>query len=434
MTKYEDVKKETTEEYFKGNEFSIDAFKRKYALTPDESYVDALKRVCDYVASVEKTPELRKYWSERWFDEIYNDWWHPAGSIMQGAGSGRKISLANCTTISGGGLLEEQEWDNLESIFKNIGYTVAKCAAYRQGLGVDFSRLRPKGTPILNSANESDGAIHWMKYIDSIGYRVGQKGRIPAMLFSLSIHHPDVIEFIKIKKDFTQIQNANISVQITDDFYKACDNDEMWKMEFVIPEEKKGQKVYVDVHSITKDTLKDEKGYYYIARFDRKKEVIKREEKARTILNMIAYHMSNFAEPGIQNISIARKYSNSDAVYDPNDEYDSRILSTNACCVVGETKIMTDKGWIEIIELYKKFISGEKFLIMSYNIDEKKYELQPMTNSWQQRNDTTVKLEIEENNKIYKIECSSDHKLYTTNRGYVEAASLTEDDDILIFH
>ena len=63
---------------------------------PNETYVQALKRVCDYVSSVEKTEELKQYWSMRWFHEIYNDWWHPAGSIMQGAGSGRKVSLCNC--------------------------------------------------------------------------------------------------------------------------------------------------------------------------------------------------------------------------------------------------------------------------------------------------------------------------------------------------
>jgi ribonucleoside-diphosphate reductase alpha chain len=331
MTKFEQVKKQTTEEYFNNNQFSIDAFNKKYALNDKETYVIALKRVCDFIASVEKTDELKTYWSERWFDEIYNDWWHPAGSIMQGAGSGRKISLANCTTISAGKLDDDVEWDSLEAIFKNFGYTVAKTAAYRQGLGIDFSRLRPRGTKILNSANQSDGSIHWMKYIDSIGYRVGQKGRIPAMLFSLSINHPDVIEFIQVKKDFTQIQNANISVQITDDFYKCVENDGMWEMSFIIPEEKKDHKVYVDIHSTTRDTLYDDKGPYYISKFNNPKEVIKRQEKARTILTMIAHHMANFAEPGIQNIDLARKYSNSDAVYDPLDEYDSRILSTNAC-------------------------------------------------------------------------------------------------------
>ena len=119
ITKFEDVKKMTVAEYFKNNQFSIDAFKKKYALYENETYVQAVKRVCDFIASVEKTDALKKYWSERWFNEIFNDWWHPAGSIMQGAGSGRKISLANCTTISLGAKREDEEWDNLESIIKN---------------------------------------------------------------------------------------------------------------------------------------------------------------------------------------------------------------------------------------------------------------------------------------------------------------------------
>jgi len=109
ITKFDEVKKLTTEEYFQHNDFSIDAFKKKYALHPDETYVHAIKRVCDFVASVEKTEESRTYWSNRWFDEIFNDWWHPAGSIMQGAGSGRKVSLANCTTISLGAKRDDEE-------------------------------------------------------------------------------------------------------------------------------------------------------------------------------------------------------------------------------------------------------------------------------------------------------------------------------------
>jgi ribonucleoside-diphosphate reductase alpha chain len=169
-------------------------------------------------------------------------WWHPAGSIMQGAGVGRKISMANCTTISLGLLKDDEEWDSLESIVKNTAYTVAKTAAYRQGLGVDFSRLRPRDTKVLNSSNISSGAIHWMKFIDSIGYYVGQKGRIPAMLFSISCSHPDVIEFIKAKADYTVVQNANISVQCTNAFYDAVNANADWDLTFEIPEVKKGQK------------------------------------------------------------------------------------------------------------------------------------------------------------------------------------------------
>ena len=337
MVTYEDVKNITTEQYFNNNTFSIDAFKKKYALTPDETYVQALKRVCDYIASVEKTKELRTYWSDRWFNEIYDDWWHPAGSIMQGAGSGRKISLANCTTISMGSLDTENEWDNLESIFKNGAYTVAKTAAYRQGLGVDFSRLRPKGSKVLNSAVESTGAIHWMKLIDSIGYYVGQKGRIPAMLFSLDIKHPDIEEFITVKSDYTKIQNANISVQITNDFYDAVKKDGEWELYFKIPAIKKGQQVFVDVNSADAGSSYDFVGNpfnmkpYTIASHDKKEEIITKKVKARKLLELIAENMFKNAEPGIQNIDVARAYSNSDAVYDPNDEYDSRIISTNAC-------------------------------------------------------------------------------------------------------
>ena len=100
LVRYEDVNDMTTEEYFNGNQFSIDAFNKKYALYEGETYIQALKRVCDFIASCEDTDEKRKYWSERWFDEVFNQWWHPAGSIMQGANSGKSISLSNCCTIS----------------------------------------------------------------------------------------------------------------------------------------------------------------------------------------------------------------------------------------------------------------------------------------------------------------------------------------------
>jgi ribonucleoside-diphosphate reductase alpha chain len=332
-TKYEDVKKQTTEEYFNNNEFSIDAFKKKYTIDENETYVKALKRVCDYIASVESTQELRDFWSDRWFDEIYNDWWHPAGSIMQGAGTNRKISLANCTTISLGALRDNEEWDSLEAIVRNTAYTVAKCAAYRQGLGVDFSCLRPAGTKVLNSANQSTGAVHWMEFIDKIGYSVGQKGRIPAMLFSLKIDHPDIEQFITVKSDYTRIQNANISVQIVDKFYTAVENDSDWELKFEVPGIKKGDKVYIDVHSIDMDVIREKETgkYYKIATHDKKKEIFTKVVKAKKLMELIAKNMYQNAEPGIQNIDIARKYSNSDYMYDPSDEYDSRILSTNAC-------------------------------------------------------------------------------------------------------
>jgi len=296
------------------------------------------------------------------------------------------------------------------------------------------SRLRPNGCKVLNSANQSTGAVHWMEFEDKIGYFVGQNGRIPAMLFSISCDHPDVEEFIRVKSDYTKIQNANISVQCTEKFYKAVENDEDWEMSFTVPAIKKGDKIYVDVHSIDMHTTKekDTGRYYRLATHDRKKEVFTKLTKARKLMELIAKNMHQNAEPGIQNIDIARKYSNSDALYDEKDEYDSCILSTNACCLSIDAHILTDDGWKNMGEIYELVKAGKKFLVMSYNIAENKYELKELLHSWQQRNDVTITLTIEDGNKKYEIECSSDHPILTKNRGYVRADSLTSDDDIVI--
>jgi ribonucleoside-diphosphate reductase alpha chain len=333
FTRYEDVKDMTTSEYFNGNKFSIDGFGKKYRQSEDDSYVHRMWRVCQYIAQAEPTQELAEYWANRWFNEIFHDWWQPAGSEVSGADKDANISMANCTTINMGSIDQKNNWDNLESIFRNTAYKVGKTAAYRQGLGVDFGAIRPKETTVNNSAQESSGVIHWMRFIDNIGYFVGQKGRIPAMLFSLPISHPDVKDFIKVKTDFTLIQNANISVHISDAFMQAVHNNEQWKLKFTIPAQKKGERVYVDEYSADPiDSYKDKDGnYYYLAKRDKEEEVIEKTENARELLELIAKYMKDNAEPGVQFITTAQRYSNSDAVYDPEDEYDSRIVSTNAC-------------------------------------------------------------------------------------------------------
>jgi ribonucleoside-diphosphate reductase alpha chain len=349
MTKFEDVKHITTEEYFNNNQFSIDAFNKKYAAYEGETYVQTLKRVCDYVASVEKTNELKTHWSEIWFDEIYNDYWHPAGSIMQGAAVDKKISLMNCTHIA----LPE---DSLESIFNYTAFRVAKTAAMRQGLGVHFEKLRPRKMILNNSAKVSEGAVHWMGFIDAIGYKVGQRGRIPAMLFSLNIKHPDIIEFINSKTNYTKIQNANISVQITNSFYEAVENNGEWELEFIVPSIKKGDKLYLSPNWDDLDLAegKDENGYYKFAKFNRKKEIYKEKVNAVSLLELIAKNMHANAEPGIQNIDIAHKYSNSDYVGFP-------IIGTNAC----SEQYLDDQGNCDLAS-----INCEKFYHPQKEIDD----------------------------------------------------------------
>lgn len=406
MVKYDDVKNLTTEEYFNGNNFSIDIFNKKYSLN-GETYVQTLKRVCDYIASAEDTEEKRKYWSVRWFDEIFNDWWHPAGSIMQGANSGKKISMANCTTISLGVNDDDSEWDNLESIYKNTAYTVAKTAAYRQGLGLDFSRIRPQGLNVLNSSKESQGVIHWMKFIDSIGNFIGQSGRTPAMLMSLNISHPDIENFITVKSDYTKIQNANISVQITNDFMEAVKTNSDWGLIFEIPEVKVGDKVYVDVHSIDMDCLKDESGKYYkIATKNRPYEKIVKKVNAKELLELLAKNMLQNAEPGVQFIDMAKYWSNSDYLYEENVEYDPRIISTNAP-LVGDTIVNSiEYGKTTIKELY----NNDNASLFVYTITSKGPQILTINSQFKKFENQQVWKIILENGKIFK--CNGEHKWY----------------------
>lgn len=444
MPTYEEVSQQSTEEYFKGNQFSVDAFNRKYTVREGETYVQALKRVCDAIASVEESPEQAKYWSERWFNEIYEGWWKPGGSIMQGAGNPRAISLMNCTTLSlGYRRPEDEEWDNLESIVRNTEYSVAKCAAARQGLGIDFSRLRPKGTDIYNSANESTGAVHWMKKVDQWGYFVGQKGRIPAMLFSLNCKHPDIEEFITAKADYGMIQNANVSVGCNDALYEAARKDKDWDLEFSIPETVQGQRIYMDVHSVLVDAQWDEdrKCHYVLAKHSRPAQTFKKTVKARELMKLIAQYMAKHAEPGIQNMDIAIKYSNSDYLYDPSHPYDPRIISTNAP-LVGSTIIPTNFGLIPI-SMADTLLQPVQVLVDS-TVIEPVSALRQTKNVYSQAHRKTVGFMVPAsfkkfpNQKVWEIEttsglvlqCNAEHK-WLTDRGMVQTSELTLADSIL---
>jgi ribonucleoside-diphosphate reductase alpha chain len=272
----------TAEQFFKNNQMKIDIFNSKYT-REGETVDQCFRRISSIISSADYKDEAdKKYWEDRWIEELLADKWRPGGSIIAGTKSeDRKISLFNCTTIP-------IENDTLEDISRGR-YECQKVAAHRQGVGVDFSNLRPLGSKISNAAEVSEGVISWMKSYDNISEEVGQKGRKPAMLFSLKVSHPDIIDFISCKDDLDSINNANISVQITDRFMEAVKNDLDWEMTFETN------------HETTTKTI-----------------------KAKKLLNMIADHSHKAAEPGLQFIDKMKEYSIIEAL-----GYD--IISSNAC-------------------------------------------------------------------------------------------------------
>lgn len=292
-TNFIDVAHTTTEEYFRnGGEFSINTFIDKYPADELEKKFPAklFWRVAKTAAQYEATPELREYWAQRWFHEMWVGMWRPGGSIMAALGVPGKQSTANCTTI-------EIKDDNLESIFE-AAYKMAKAAAYRQGLGIDISPLRPRGARITNSAKISTGPVHWADFLNTIGRYVGQSGRIPAFLLSLKDHHPDIFEFLTAKSNLNKIENANISVQVSDALMIAYENDVLWELYYFV-----------------KDNNED----------------IRRSVKARDLVRTMANEACAFAEPGVQFIDNVRRESMTDPV-------GYKVMSTNALVRMGVVK------------------------------------------------------------------------------------------------
>jgi len=229
----------TVDEYLKGDEMCIAVTKKKY-LKPDTQLIsDCFDTIIRNICNVSTETDADS--KEQFIDTVYQDWidgvWKGAGSIMSSANDiDRKVSIANCSTI----VIPE---DTLEGILDTKKYAT-KMAAHRQGFGVHFDAIRPKGSPINNSAEVSQGSVHWMKSFDRIGDDAGQLGRRPAILFSLSVNHLDVEEFIMSKKDLNVINNANISVHVTDAFMQCVNANGVWHQEFVF---KDGTKVEKDV-------------------------------------------------------------------------------------------------------------------------------------------------------------------------------------------
>lgn len=135
-----------------------------------------------------------------------------AGRILAGRGVDRNVSLSNCYVLP-------PPEDNLESIF-DTAKQMARTYSYGGGVGIDLSKLRPKGSPVNNAALTTSGAVSFMELYDTTTSVIGQRGRRGALMLSMSVDHPDINDFITSKADTDKINHANISVRGTKNFFK----------------------------------------------------------------------------------------------------------------------------------------------------------------------------------------------------------------------
>ena len=213
---------EKTLEYFGGDELAARVWVNKYALKDSYGHIfestptDMHWRLAHEIARIES-----KYKNPRTAEEIFTLLDHfryiiPAGSPMTGIGNNfQTSSLSNCFVIGLDG-----NSDSYGAIMK-IDEEQVQLMKRRGGVGHDLSDIRPKGSPVKNSALTSTGLVPFMERYSNSTREVAQDGRRGALMLSVSIKHPDSEAFIDAKMEEGKITGANVSVKIDDQFMHA---------------------------------------------------------------------------------------------------------------------------------------------------------------------------------------------------------------------
>ncbi len=292
--KHEDALKSTLE-YFKGDELAATVWISKYALkdsfgnlfekTPDDMH----HRLAREIARIElkypnPMPEEEIYTLLKNFSYIV-----PQGGPMTGIGNNFQIaSLSNCFVIGNDG-----PSDSYGSIMK-IDQEQVQLMKRRGGVGHDLTHIRPKGSPVLNSALTSTGVVPFMERYSNSTREVAQDGRRGALMLSISIKHPDAEHFIDAKMEKGKVTGANISVRIDDEFMQAVVED----------------KPYIQQFPVNADNA-----------------VFKKEINARELWAKIIHNAWKSAEPGV----LFWDTIISESVPDCYHEMGYRTVSTNPC-------------------------------------------------------------------------------------------------------
>lgn len=226
-------------EYFKGDDLAARVWVNKYALkdsfgniferTPDDMHL----RLAKEIARIEK--RYPNPLTEEEVFEVLKDFKYivPQGGPMTGIGNNYQIaSLSNCFVVGNDG-----NSDSYGGIMK-IDQEQVQLMKRRGGVGHDLSHIRPKGSPVKNSALTSTGIVPFMERYSNSTREVAQDGRRGALMLSVSIKHPDSESFIDAKLEQGKVTGANVSVKIQDDFMEAVESGTPYIQKYPINSDK----------------------------------------------------------------------------------------------------------------------------------------------------------------------------------------------------
>ncbi len=281
--------------YFDGDELAARVWVTKYAMKDsfghiyEKSPVDMHWRMAHEIARVEsKYPKGLS--AQQVFDLLdHFRYLVPAGSPMTGIGNNHQVaSLSNCFVIG-----VEDDGDSYGAVMK-LDEEQVQLMKRRGGVGHDLDALRPKGSPVNNSALTSTGLVPFMERYSNSTREVAQDGRRGALMLSVSVKHPDAEDFIDAKMTEGKITGANVSVKIDDAFMQAVVDDKSYVQQFPV---------------------------------DAQQPKMSREISARTLWRKIVHNAWQSAEPGVLFWDTILRESIPDCYADLG----FRTVSTNPC-------------------------------------------------------------------------------------------------------
>jgi ribonucleoside-diphosphate reductase alpha chain len=198
-----------------------DATGKRIEDTPEEMW----HRVAKAIADVEKTDTKKKEWEEKFYSILNGFDFIPGGRILTGAGSGVPLTLYNCFVIP-------SPQDNRSGILDSVKLMV-EIMSRGGGVGVNLSSIRPRGAYVKGVNGTASGAVSFgALYSFATGLIIQGGSRRGALMLMLDCDHPDVMEFITVKRTMGQITNANLSVCISDSFMEAVKADADWDLKW----------------------------------------------------------------------------------------------------------------------------------------------------------------------------------------------------------
>lgn len=224
-------------DFFNGNDLAAKVFLDKYALRDNEGNLlektpdDTLSRVAGELARIEKK-KFKKPLTKEEILEYLEGFKRivPQGSCLYGIGNyNQYITLSNCFVV-----------DSPRDSYGGIMYTdeqLVQISKRRGGVGLDVSKLRPSGTPTSNSARTSTGVLSFMERFSNSIREVAQRGRRGALMITISVHHPEVLNFANAKRETEKITGANLSIRLSDKFLEAVDKDEEYEQRWPVEAE-----------------------------------------------------------------------------------------------------------------------------------------------------------------------------------------------------